>query len=54
MRRLCPDLVNRETGAYLRRFQWLTDEQIGAVPETWNWLEGWSSRPALGHPSVIH
>lgn len=53
-RQLTPDVVNRETGAYLHRFQWLSDEQIGAVPEAWNWLEGWSARPTVGHPGVIH
>lgn len=53
-RRLTPEVVNRETGAYLHRFQWLADAQIGAVPETWNWLEGWSARPASGAPNVVH
>lgn len=53
-RQLTPDVVNRETGAYLHRFQWLADAEIGALPETWNWLEGWSAKPASGTPSVIH
>ena len=44
-RQLTPELVNRESGAYLHRFQWLDDAAIGAVPETWNWLEGWSAKP---------
>jgi lipopolysaccharide biosynthesis glycosyltransferase len=51
---LTPDAVNRETGSFLHRFSWLKDEEIGALPETWNWLEGWSAKPASGHPSVIH
>jgi hypothetical protein len=51
---LTPDVINRETGAFLHRFQWLEDGLIGAVPETWNWLEGWSPRPANGHPNVVH
>lgn len=53
-RLLTPDLVNRESGAFLHRFQWLEDELIGAVPETWNWLEGWCAKPAEGHPNVVH
>jgi len=53
-RTLTPEVVNRETGAYLHRFQWLDDGLIGAVPETWNWLEGWSKRPLAGHPNVVH
>ncbi len=51
---LTPELINAETGSYLHRFQWLDDDAIGVVPETWNWLEGWSARPATGHPSVVH
>ena len=51
---LTPDLVNRESGAFLHRFQWLDDALIGAVPETWNWLEGWCEKPAAPHPNVVH
>ncbi len=51
---LTPDLINRQTGAFLHRFQWLDDAVIGAVPETWNWLEGWCRSPDDGHPDVIH
>ena len=53
-RRLTPEIVNRESGAYLHRFQWLDDNAIGAVAETWNWLEGWSAKPATGAPHVVH
>lgn len=53
-RALTPELVNRETGAFLHRFQWLDDALIGAVPETWNWLEGWSEKPKTGHPKAVH
>ncbi len=51
---LTPALINAESGAFLHRFQWLDDAVIGALPETWNWLEGWSRRPAEGHPNVVH
>ncbi|MFN4283648.1 MAG: glycosyltransferase [Alphaproteobacteria bacterium] len=53
-RRLSPDVANRESGAFLHRFQWLDDAAIGALPETWNWLEGWCAKPAAGLPSAIH
>ena len=53
-RALTPDLINRESGAFLHRFQWLDDAAIGAVPETWNWLEGWSRPPDDGPPKVVH
>ncbi|MEC7513550.1 MAG: glycosyltransferase, partial [Pseudomonadota bacterium] len=23
-------------------------------PETWNWLEGWSPKPAEGTPKAVH
>jgi hypothetical protein len=53
-RALTPEVVNNQSGAYLHRFQWLDDDLIGAVPETWNWLEGWNRPPAEGHPNVVH
>ncbi len=51
---LTPDVVNRETGAYLHRMQWAKDEDIGALPVSWNWLEGWNEKPAKGTPNVVH
>ncbi len=30
--------VSRETGAYLHRFKWLFDREIGGLPKVWNWL----------------
>jgi len=37
--RLTPDLVASAGGAFLHRFEWLTDEEIGELPLEWNWLE---------------
>lgn len=51
---LTVEVANRETGSFLHRFQWLDDALIGAVPETWNWLEGWSTPPTGGPPNVVH
>ena len=51
---LTPELVSRESGAFLHRFQWLADELVGSVPERWNWLEGWSTPPATGLPGAVH
>ena len=53
-RRLDVPAVNHETGAYLHRMQWAADNEIGALPETWNWLEGWSKAPPGEIPKVIH
>ena len=40
---LSVDAVNTNPGAWLHGFRWLSDAQIGALPEAWNWLDGWSS-----------
>jgi lipopolysaccharide biosynthesis glycosyltransferase len=54
VRKLTPEVVNRETGAYLHRLQWLVDDDIGALPVEWNWLEGWNQPPASGTPKAVH
>jgi hypothetical protein len=54
VRRLTPELVNRESGAFLHRMQWVNDEDIGALPVEWNWLEGWNEKPAQGTPKAVH
>lgn len=51
---LTPEVVNTQTGAYLHRMQWAKDEDIGSLPVTWNWLEGWNEKPAQGTPNVVH
>ncbi|WP_353645003.1 glycosyltransferase [Mesorhizobium sp. WSM2239] len=53
-RTLTPEVINSQTGAYLHRMQWAADEEIGALPESWNWLEGWSEKPEAGTPSAVH
>jgi len=37
---LTPEYVNAASGLDLHRFKWTTDERIGALPLTWNWLVG--------------
>ena len=51
---LTVERVNTEGGAYLHRMQWAQDEEIGGIPETWNWLEGWSEKPSSGYPNAVH
>lgn len=36
---LTPELVETQTGAFLHRFCWLSDDLIGELPIEWNWLE---------------
>lgn len=54
VRNLTPEIVNRESGAYLHRMQWVADEDIGSLPVEWNWLEGWNEKPATGTPKAVH
>ena len=54
VRGLTPEVVNRETGAYLHRMQWVADEDIGSLPVEWNWLEGWNEKPEKGTPNAVH
>jgi len=49
---LTPRAVSTEPGAWLHGMGWLKDEDIGGLPEAWNWLCGWSS-PDID-PKVVH
>jgi hypothetical protein len=53
-RNLTLDVANTESGAYLHRFQWADDADIGALDPTWNWLEGWDTPSPDGPPGAIH
>jgi lipopolysaccharide biosynthesis glycosyltransferase len=35
---LTPEFIQGQSGAYLHRFSWLADEDIGDLPPEWNWL----------------
>uniref|UniRef100_A0A0E0BCP9 Hexosyltransferase n=1 Tax=Oryza glumipatula TaxID=40148 RepID=A0A0E0BCP9_9ORYZ len=37
---LTPDAVSTQTGAFLHRFAWLDDDEIGEIPFAWNFLVG--------------
>jgi lipopolysaccharide biosynthesis glycosyltransferase len=54
VRKLDAETVNSQTGAFLHRMQWAADDEIGALPETWNWLEGWCKTASGETPKVIH
>ncbi len=41
VRALTPDVVNTAEPAYLHRFNWLNDSEIGELDKGWNYLEGW-------------
>lgn len=46
--------VNTQSGAWLHRFQWLQDSEIGNLSPEYNWLVGWYQEPQDGKPKVIH
>ena len=50
---LTPALVNRESPAFLHRFNWVSDELIGELPRGWNFLEGEYPRPDKT-PAAVH
>jgi lipopolysaccharide biosynthesis glycosyltransferase len=51
---LTPEIVNSETGMYLHRFMWVNDRNIGALPPTFNYLEGWHTRAQVSDPTCVH
>jgi len=54
--KLTQDLVNDPeiNGAYLHRFSWLKDKEIGSLKPEWNWLVGHYNEPQDGKPKLIH
>lgn len=39
---LTVDDVNTKEGTWLHNFMWVEEQDIGALPEAWNWLDGHS------------
>ena len=50
------NLVNNPeiTGAYLHRFSWLNDSEIGQISHEWNWLTDWYEEGKDGSPKALH
>lgn len=51
-RKLTVERVNSESGAWLHGFNWLADDEIGALDPAWNWLSGYSD--ASIKPKAVH
>ncbi len=51
---LTPWLLNTLTGAYLHRFMWLADRDIGSLPLEWNWLVNWYKQDTDFTPKALH
>ena len=53
--RLTLETLNGVPGRDLHRFCWLSDDEIGALPTDWNWLEGSSPLGVGGElPRAVH
>ncbi len=52
-RRLTIEMLNGVPGRDLHRFCWLSDDEIGALPPDWNWLEG-TSVVGKEPPRAVH
>jgi lipopolysaccharide biosynthesis glycosyltransferase len=37
-KKLTPEYIQKSTGAHLHRFEWTSDDRVGALPPEWNWL----------------
>jgi len=46
--------VNSATPQTLHRLQWLSDNLIGELPTTWNWLVDWYSETDNLKPKLLH
>jgi len=46
--------VNNATGAFLHRFQWLDDSEIGDINIQWNWLVDEYTVAQHGVPKALH
>ena len=55
-KKITMDLVNDPdiTGAYLHRFSWLDDSEIGELGKEWNWLVDWYDETEDSKPKAIH
>ena len=51
---LTPEVINSQTPAYLHRFEWLNDEEIGSIPIEWNWLVGYYKETDKFKPKALH
>lgn len=53
-RSLTPQYVNRASGLMLHQFKWIEEDEIGEIPNTWNFLVGEEGQCELGEARLIH
>lgn len=49
---LTPNFISNRDGAFLHRFKWLQDDEIGEIDKKWNWLA--IEYPKISEPNLIH
>lgn len=49
---LRPENVAKAPTPYLHRFEWMTDDRLGELPVTWNYLE--TELPPEASPNLVH
>ena len=49
---LTPEFIGSKDGAFLHRFHWLKDSEIGEINKKWNWLA--IEYPKIEDPNIIH
>jgi predicted metal-binding transcription factor (methanogenesis marker protein 9) len=53
-KKLTPEVINSESGQYLHQFQWTNANKIGAIPDRWNWCEGYSDDAEFYKAGAVH
>lgn len=53
-RRLTVDMINTLPGRDLHRFCWLKDDEIGELPQEYNYLVGYTYLNGGRHPVLVH
>jgi len=51
-KKLTPEFISTTNGSYLHRFSWLSDDEIGFLPLTWNWLA--IEYPEKSSANIVH
>ena len=49
---LTPEFIDNKDGAFLHRFKWLNDNEIGELDKKWNWLA--VEYEDISNPKLIH
>lgn len=48
------NFINESAPSVLHRFEWLSENEIGEIPNEWNWLVGWYKETLENKPKLLH